>query len=294
MSNIADIEKKLDKELRIKFRNLINWYKSVNGPILVAFSGGVDSSVALAVAILTLGSSNVIAVTAISPTYPEEDLEWARKITKLLGVKHIIIETNELEDPNFVNNPPTRCYFCKKSLVNHLLKLAKEYKAKVIIDGTNASDLKTHRPGYLALKEAGVRTPLAEVNFTKKDVRLLAKVLGLPNWDKPSMACLASRIPYGEIITLEKLKRIANAEKIVKRITGVKQLRVRDHGYIARIEVGRDERRKFFNEGIMDRVAQELMKLGYKFVTLDLLGYRQGSLDTLITVDKNSTTLNTQ
>ncbi|RLG89105.1 MAG: ATP-dependent sacrificial sulfur transferase LarE [Thermoprotei archaeon] len=294
MSSIVDIEEKLDKELRTKFRNLINWYKSVNGPVLVAFSGGVDSSVALAVAVLVLGSSNVIAVTAISPTYPEEDLEWARKITKLLGVKHAIIKTNELEDPNFVSNPPIRCYFCKKSLVNHLLKLAKEYKAKVIIDGTNASDLKTHRPGYLALKEAGIRTPLAEVDLTKRDIRLLAKALGLPNWDKPSMACLASRIPYGEIITLEKLKRIANAEKIVKRITGVKQLRVRDHGYIARIEVGRDERRKFFNEEVMDRVAQELIKLGYKFVTLDLLGYRQGSLDTLISDKKNSTTLNTQ
>jgi uncharacterized protein len=162
------------------------------------------------------------------------------------------------------------------------LDIAKKLNAKAIVDGTNASDLNTHRPRYLAFKEEGVRSPLAEVGVTKDEVRLLAKALGLPNWDKPPMACLASRIPYGERITVEKLKRISEAEKIVKTLTGVKLVRVRDHGYMARIEVGRDERKKFFNENIMDKIVEELQKLGYKYVALDLYGYRSGSLDELL------------
>ncbi|RLF22491.1 MAG: ATP-dependent sacrificial sulfur transferase LarE [Thermoprotei archaeon] len=272
----------LDGKLKEKLMRLIEWYKSMKGPVVVAFSGGVDSSVVLATAVIALGSEKVIAVTAISPTYPEEDLEWAKRIVKLLGVKHILVKTDELSDPNFIRNPPNRCYFCKKSLIDRLMRIAREHHAKVIVEGTNASDLTGHRPGFLALKEAGVRSPLAEVGITKEEVRAIAKALGLPNWNKPSMACLASRIPYGELITAERLRRVALAEKIVKELTGVRQLRVRDHGYIARIEVGRDERHKFFNEETMDKVAQALIKLGYKFVTLDLLGYRTGSLDTLI------------
>ncbi len=283
MISIPEIKSKLNKELRDKFEKLIKWYKSKGGPVVVAFSGGVDSSLALATAALALGSDKVIAVTAISPTYPTEDLQWAKRIARMLNVKHILIETNELADPNFVKNSPERCYFCKKSLINQLAKVAEKYNARAIIDGTNASDLIGHRPGFLALKEAGVHSPLAEAGITKDEVRLLAKALGLPNWNKPSMACLASRIPYGETITAERLQRIAKAEKIIKELTGVHQLRVRDHGYIARIEVGRDERRKFFDEELMDKVAQALIRLGYKFVTLDLLGYRSGSLDTLLT-----------
>lgn len=262
--------------------NLIEWYRSVGGPVIVSFSGGVDSSVVLATAVLALGSNNVVAVTALSPTYPEEDFLWAKKIAEIFNVEHILVESSELSDPNFIANPPNRCYFCKKSLAKELLKVAEKYNAKAIVDGTNASDISSHRPGYLAFRESGVRSPLAEIGFTKEEARILAKALNLPNWDKPPMACLASRIPYGEPITIEKLNRIAKAESIVKKLTGVALVRVRDHGYIARIEVARNERGKFFSEDIMDKIAEELQKLGYRYVALDLYGYRSGSLDELL------------
>ncbi|RLF22900.1 MAG: ATP-dependent sacrificial sulfur transferase LarE, partial [Thermoprotei archaeon] len=195
MKTLAEALHMLDGKLKEKLMRLIEWYKSMKGPVVVAFSGGVDSSVVLATAVIALGSEKVIAVTAISPTYPEEDLEWAKRIVKLLGVKHILVKTDELSDPNFIRNPPNRCYFCKKSLIDRLMRIAREHHAKVIVEGTNASDLTGHRPGFLALKEAGVRSPLAEVGITKEEVRAIAKALGLPNWNKPSMACLASRIP---------------------------------------------------------------------------------------------------
>jgi len=276
-------EVKMEGQLGEKFQKLIEWFKSAGGPIVVAFSGGVDSSLTLTLAVYALGNDKVIASTAISVTYPEEDLFWAKHVAGLLDVKHVIIESDEVCDPNFVSNPPNRCYFCKRSMVNKLMCVARENNAKVIVDGTNASDVGAHRPGYLALKEHGVRSPLAEVGVTKEEARLIAKSLNLPNWDRPSMACLASRIPYGETITVERLKRVAEAEKIVKELTGVRQLRVRDHqGSLARIEVGREERRLFFDEEIMDIVAKRLLKLGYKFVTLDLIGYREGSLDEML------------
>jgi uncharacterized protein len=172
----------LGDELKKKFDKLIEWFKTVGEPIIISFSGGVDSSVVLAVAVLALDRENVVAVTAVSPTYPEEDLYRAKEIVKIFNVKHILIESDELENPNFASN---RCYYCKKSLAKALLDIAKKLNAKAIVDGTNASDLNTHRPGYLAFKEEGVRSPLAEVGVTKDEVRLLAKALGLPNWDKP-------------------------------------------------------------------------------------------------------------
>jgi uncharacterized protein len=280
--NISEILLKLNAKTGEKFLKLLSWFKSVGGPAVVAFSGGVDSSVVLAAASLALGESSVVAVTATSPTYPEEDLMWARRIAEALGVTHVFVESRELNDPNFASNPPNRCYFCKRSLVKELNEVAKRYGAKAIVDGTNASDLQSHRPGYLAFMEAGMRSPLAEVDIAKDEAREIARALSLPNWDKPPMACLASRIPYGEPITVERLKRIEEAEKAVRMLTGARLVRVRDHGYIARIEVGRDERKSFFDENVLDRVSVELQKLGYKYVTLDLYGYRSGSLDEVL------------
>jgi uncharacterized protein len=280
--NLGEALEKLHLGTKEKFLKLIDWFKSVESPVLVAFSGGVDSSVVLTVASLALGRSSVLAITATSPIHHEEDLAWAKRVAELLGVTHILVESHELEDPNFISNPPNRCYFCKKSLAKELSKVAERFGAKTVVDGTNASDLSGYRPGLLAFVEAGVRSPLAEVGITKDEAREIARALSLPNWDRPSMSCLATRIPYGEPVDVEKLKRVAEAEKIVKALTGVSVVRVRDHGYIARIEVGRDERKKLFNDSTMDRVAEELRKLGYKYVTLDLHGYRSGSLDELL------------
>jgi uncharacterized protein len=272
--NFVDVLRELNGGVREKFLGLFNWFKSVERPVLVAFSGGVDSSVVLAVASLALGRDSVIAVTATSPIHHEEDLLWAKRIAEILAVRHVIIESRELEDTNFISNPPNRCYFCKKDLAEELSKVAREFGTKTIVDGTNASDLNSYRPGLLAFAEAGVRSPLADAGITKDEVREIAKALKLPNWDRPPMSCLATRIPHGERITIEKLERIAEAEKVVKILTGARLVRVRDHGYIARIEVGKDERKRFFNENIMDKLAEELQKLGYKYVTLDLYGYR--------------------
>ncbi|MEM4848425.1 MAG: ATP-dependent sacrificial sulfur transferase LarE [Ignisphaera sp.] len=261
---------------------LMEWFRGVEKPIVVAFSGGIDSSVVLITACKALGRENVIAVTAVSPIRLEEDLEWAKEISSLLGVEHVIVETSELNDSDFVANPPNRCYICKKYLAEKLVEVARKFNAKTIVDGTNASDAVSYRPGIKALKEVGIRSPLAELGVSKEEVKSIAKAVNLPNWDRPSATCLATRIPYGEPITLDKLRRIAKAEEIIKRLLGVKVVRVRDHGYIARIEVGASERRKFFSEEIMDLVAMELKKLGYKYVALDLLGYKSGSLDELI------------
>ncbi|MEM1526965.1 MAG: ATP-dependent sacrificial sulfur transferase LarE [Ignisphaera sp.] len=263
-------------------KRLTDWFRGVEKPIIVSFSGGTDSSAVLAIACKAVEPYNVVAVTALSPIRLEEDLNWAKRITSTFGVKHIIVETNELSDPNFEVNLPNRCYICKKYLISKLLEVARKLNAKTIVDGTNASDLSSYRPGIQALKEAGVRSPLAELGISKDEVKLIAKAIGLPNWDRPSATCLATRIPYGESITLEKLKRIAEAEEVVKRLLGVKTIRVRDHGYIARIEVDPRDRNKFFSEEIMDLVAMELKRIGYKYVTLDLLGYRSGSLDELL------------
>jgi uncharacterized protein len=265
-----------------KLAKLEEWFKAIGGPVVAAFSGGVDSSVVLAAAARALGPSRVYAVTADSPTYSRTELEWAKRVAGLLGVNHVIIGTNELDDENFASNPPIRCYYCKKELAQRLKEVAERVGAKVVVDGTNSEDLGGHRPGYLAFKEEGVRSPLAELGFTKSDIRQVARLLGLPNWDKPSMACLASRIPYGQRITLERLKRIEAAEEAVRALTGARQVRVRDHGDIARIEVGRGERRLLFSEEVMDEVARRLKQLGWRYVALDLEGYRSGSMDEVL------------
>lgn len=219
---------------------------------------------------------------------PPWEVEEATRVAKEIGIRHEILEGNELEDPNFVRNPPNRCYFCKKGLAAKLKKFAKEVGLRSIADGSNADDLSDYRPGRLALEEEGISSPLAEVGLTKEEIREIARELGLSVADKPPMACLASRIPYGQEITLDKLKMVAKAEAAVKKIAKVKQVRVRDHDGIARIEVNPKERVAFFNEAVMDEVAKELRTMGFKYVTLDLEGYVQGSMNRLLRERKSS------
>lgn len=251
--------------------------------VVIAFSGGVDSSTLAAVCHEIL-RGKAVAVTAVSPLYPGEEIEGARRVAAEIGIKHLLLEANDLLDSeDFIRNAEDRCYYCKKELLKRLRRLAEELGFKAVFEGTNYSDLEGHRPGFRAVKEMeNVYSPWAENSFTKEEIRAIARKIGLSVSDKPSSACLASRIPFGERITLEKLNRIEKAESIIRRMTGVKQLRVRDHNGLARIEVGKNERQLFFNTEVMDTLTEELKKLGFKFVTLDLEGYRTGSM--LITV----------
>jgi uncharacterized protein len=246
--------------------------------VMVAFSGGIDSTLVSYLAKLALGE-NVIAVTANSPSLPSSELEEAKKLADQMGVRHMIVRTEELADPNYASNPMNRCYFCKKELGEKLMRLAHDLGGYVIIDGTNAEDLKGHRPGAAALTEQGIRRPLADVGMSKAEVRELSKELGLPNFGKPSMACLSSRVEYGQIITPDRLHRIESSENMIRSVTGVRELRVRDHGNLARIEVGKAERKLFFDEKLLDDIAEALRGFGFTYVTFDLVGYRSGSMN---------------
>ena len=251
--------------------------KGKNG-VVVAFSGGIDSSTLAAVSHNVLGAK-AVAVTATSPTYTPEELEEAKGIAKEIGIKLIVVETDELLDENFVRNPENRCYYCKKELLKRLLEKAGEMGFETVFEGTNFSDLADHRPGFKAVKEMKhVYCPWFEMGFTKEEIRGVAERIGLSVRDKPANACLASRIPFHERITREKLKRIGLAEQIVRELTGIRQLRVRDHNGLARIEVKRDERNQLCDVEVLDKIVSRLKRLGFKFVTVDAEGYRTGSM----------------
>lgn len=249
--------------------------------VLVAFSGGVDSTFLLRMARDTLGAGNVLAVTALSPLYPERELEVAKKMADEMGVRHLLIESNELKIDGFSKNPPDRCYLCKKELFGELKKTAQQENISTVIEGSTLDDEKDHRPGKRAIKELGVRSPLTEASFTKADVREVSKLLGLPTWDKPSFACLASRFPYGEDITEDDLKKVGEAEDFLIGL-GFKQVRVRHYKDLARIEVYQDEIGKLLDGEMRDKVVERLKDIGYKYITVDLQGFRSGSMNEVL------------
>ncbi|MCD6288933.1 MAG: ATP-dependent sacrificial sulfur transferase LarE [Anaerolineae bacterium] len=245
------------------------------GRVIVAFSAGVDSSVVLKVAHDLLGDA-VLAVTAVSPSLPDSELQEAVELARMLGVRHRVLETHELDNPDYVANRPDRCYVCKKERYEGLLDLAKREGYQYILDGSNLDDAGDYRPGERAAREYGVRSPLKEAGFTKAHSRALARELGLPNWDKPSMACLSSRVPYGTPITRQILRQIGRAESYLRGL-GFRQLRVRHHGDLARIEVERSELPRLVE--LSGTIVKELRCLGYTYVTADLAGFRSGSLN---------------
>ncbi len=246
-------------------------------PAVLAYSGGVDSSLLLRAASEVMGPG-LIAVTAVSETYPAGELQPARNFALSLGVTHRILHTEELASETFVRNSPDRCYYCKKELFEKLRKLAGTEGISCVMEGSNTDDLNDHRPGRKAAEEHAVRSPLVEAGLSKSEVRELARGLGLPVWDKPSLACLSSRIPYGTRITPAILKAIQTAEDHL-RAHGFQQVRVRHHGDMARIEVDSSDFAKLLSSGVAERITSALKEIGYTYVCLDLAGYRTGSMN---------------
>ena len=247
---------------------------------VLAYSGGVDSSVLLRAASEVLGP-NLIAVTAISETYPPAELEPAKRFAASLGVRHRILATEELTRDEFSRNAPDRCYHCKQELFGKLRQIADAEGIAYILDGTNIDDLRDHRPGRMAAGEFSVRSPLAEAGLTKQEVRDLARRMDMPMWDKPSLACLSSRIPYGTPITRDLLKNIQAAEDAIRGL-GIRQVRVRHHGDTARIEVEQDDLVRLAAGDVRQRIVDAFKELGYVYICLDLEGYRTGSLNAVL------------
>ena len=256
---------------------LIEWFSNNTKSAIVALSGGVDSAVVALAAKKALGMA-ALSITANYKTLSAEELASAERIANEIGIAHITIEYNELENPEFVKNDELRCYHCRNELGQRLVREAHKYGINLIVDGTNLDDLNEYRPGIMALRKNGIRSPFIELGLDKSQIRAIALEYGLSVYNKPSNACLASRIPRGINVTHDKLRRIEKSEIIVKRLAAVEQVRVRDHGDIARIEVAPLELTKLFDLGKLTKIDVELRNLGFKYVTVDIRGYKSGNL----------------
>lgn len=261
-----------------KLKHIILNYESV----LVAYSGGVDSTFLAKVAYDVL-KDKAMSVTIRSSMNPKHELEEARAFAKIIGINHIEIEAMEFENKNFVKNDKDKCYYCKKALFSKLKVLAKDKGFEYVIEGSNADDINDYRPGLKAIAELNIKSPLREANLTKSDIRMLSQKLELPTWNKPSFACLASRIPYGTHITLEILKKIEEAENYLIEL-GFSQMRVRYHGEIARIELLPNDIKKIFDNNLQKKIYMKYKEIGFLYTTIDIIGYRTGSMNDSLTI----------
>ena len=268
----------VQSETRVKLEQLRKYLKNV-GVGVVAYSGGVDSTFLLKIAYEVLGKK-CLAVIAVSETYPKVEQNEALETVKGIGAPHLLIVTHELDNEQFAENPQERCYFCKSELFKKLFAIAKERQLHYVFDGANADDLKDYRPGTKAGRELGVLSPLQEVGLTKEEIRLLSREMGLPTWNKPSLACLSSRFPYGHRITLEKLQQVDQAENFMRGL-GFRQLRVRHHENTARIELPTEDFSRVTGL-VLEKVVSEFKAIGFTYITLDLQGFRSGSMNEVL------------
>jgi uncharacterized protein len=264
-----------EKVLDEKYNALLALLKT-KGSAAVAFSGGVDSSFLCHAARQALGDA-AIAVTVVSPMLPKTEIDAARRLAQFCGIRHFLIEEDEIDD-GVAANPKDRCYHCKKLEFGAIKAEAEKHGVAVVLDGSNMDDMADYRPGLVALSELRICSPLRDAGLAKDEIRALSRRFALPTWDKPAFACLASRIPYGEKITRGKLARIEKAEEVL-RIEGFRQFRVRSHGELARIEVAPEERSRLFDEAVLDRMGETIKKLGFLYVAFEAQGYKTGSLN---------------
>jgi len=261
-----------------KLNELENWFADKN-KVMIALSGGVDSALVAYAAFQKLGDS-AIAVTADYKTLSAEELQTAKQICSEIGITQLFLDYDELQNEEFTKNDSTRCFHCRLELGDHLLNLAKEHDVDVIVDGTNLDDLGDYRPGIDALRQNGIRSPLVETNLSKPQIRQIAKSVGLSVHDKPSNSCLASRIPWGQRVTAERLARIEFGETIIKQLTKVKQVRVRDFDGSAKIEVEKNDLSEFDNL-VLDKITEKLKMVGFTSVEIDLEGYKPGKINVI-------------